>query len=93
MEMESILDKEILNIRKLIDAEIESNTEWLETTEGNEVECIGVENLAGILNRAFEVIEHYQQEKLKLDNQYIERTEKKIKKLEKQVRNLQKAQV
>jgi hypothetical protein len=29
------------------------NTEWLETTEGDEVECISIENLEGILNRIF----------------------------------------
>ena len=25
--------------------EIEDNTEWLQTTEGDEVECISIENL------------------------------------------------
>lgn len=32
--------------------EIEDNTEWLQTTEGDEVECISIENLKGLL-------EHY----------------------------------
>jgi hypothetical protein len=31
--------------------EIRDNTEWLETTEGDEVECIGIENLQDILSR------------------------------------------
>lgn len=30
--------------------EIEDNTEWLETSQGDEVECISVENLKGLLN-------------------------------------------
>jgi hypothetical protein len=33
--------------------EIQQETEWLETTEGDSVECIGIENLEGILNRFF----------------------------------------
>jgi hypothetical protein len=39
-------------IAKLI-SDIQDNTEWLETTEGDEVECIGIENLEGILTRFF----------------------------------------
>lgn len=31
--------------------EIEDNTESLETTEGDSVECISIENLIGILER------------------------------------------
>ena len=31
--------------------EIQQETEWLETTEGDSIECIGIENLEGILNR------------------------------------------
>lgn len=31
--------------------EIEDNTEWLETTEGDEVECISIENLKGLLEK------------------------------------------
>lgn len=31
--------------------EIEDNTEWLSTTEGDEVECIGVENLKALLEK------------------------------------------
>lgn len=38
------------NIRQQINNQIADNTEWLETTEGDEVECIGVENLEGILD-------------------------------------------
>lgn len=29
--------------------EIQDNTEWLETSEGDLVECVGIENLEGIL--------------------------------------------
>lgn len=31
--------------------EIQSEVEWLETSEGDEVECISIENLEGILSR------------------------------------------
>lgn len=33
--------------------EIQQETEWLETTEGDSIECIGIENLEGILSRYF----------------------------------------
>ena len=33
--------------------EIQQETEWLETTEGDSIECIGVENLEGILSKYF----------------------------------------
>jgi hypothetical protein len=32
---------------------IENETEWLQTTEGDEVECISIENLLGILKQFF----------------------------------------
>ena len=35
---------------KLIN-DIQENIEWLETTEGDEVECISIENLEGILSK------------------------------------------
>lgn len=35
--------------------EIQQETEWLETTEGDSVECIGIENLEGILSQFFGV--------------------------------------
>lgn len=38
-----------MNVQSLIDA-IQAETEWLETTEGDEIECIGIENLEGILS-------------------------------------------
>lgn len=41
-----------MNIERLTEA-IKENAEWLETTEGDEVECIGIENLEGILSRFF----------------------------------------
>ncbi len=31
--------------------ELDTNTEYLETTEGDEVECISIENLKGILKK------------------------------------------
>jgi hypothetical protein len=31
--------------------EIQQETEWLETTEGDSIECIGIENLQGILSK------------------------------------------
>ena len=33
--------------------EIQQEVEWLETTEGDSVECIGIENLEGILSKFF----------------------------------------
>jgi hypothetical protein len=35
--------------------EIQQETEWLETTEGDSIECIGIENLEGILSQFFGV--------------------------------------
>ncbi len=35
--------------------EIQQEVEWLETTEGDSIECIGIENLEGILSRFFGV--------------------------------------
>ena len=39
-----------MTINELIE-EIQNNVEWLSTTKGDEVECIGIENLEGILSR------------------------------------------
>jgi len=39
-----------MNVEQLIEA-IQNETEWLETTEGDEVECISIESLEGILSR------------------------------------------
>jgi hypothetical protein len=33
--------------------EIQQEVEWLETTEGDSIECIGIENLEGILSKFF----------------------------------------
>ena len=38
------------NIDDLVEA-IKSEIEWFETTEGDDLECIGIENLEGILQR------------------------------------------
>lgn len=51
-------------VAKLI-MDIQDNVEWLETTEGDEVECIGIENLEGILTRFFG-------EKIKLTQDEVE---------------------
>ena len=39
-----------MSLEELI-TEIQDNIEWLSTTENDEVECIGVENLEVILSR------------------------------------------
>jgi len=48
------------NISKL-QQDIIDNTEYLSTTEGDEIACIGIENLEGILenyfNRTIKIIE------------------------------------
>jgi hypothetical protein len=33
---------------------IQSETEWLQTTQGDEIECIGIELLEGILSKYFD---------------------------------------
>jgi len=40
------------NLDDLIES-IQSEIEWLETSEGDEIECIGIENLSGILSKYF----------------------------------------
>lgn len=39
-----------MTINQLID-KIKDNAEWLETIEGDEIECISMENLQGILQQ------------------------------------------
>ena len=39
----------VSSLHRIIDR-IKEETEWLSTTEGDEVACISVENLIGILN-------------------------------------------
>jgi hypothetical protein len=41
-----------MTIENLI-SEIQQEIEYLETTEGDSVECIGIENLEGILTKYF----------------------------------------
>lgn len=43
-----------MTINQLID-KIKDNAEWLETTEGDEIECISMENLQGILQKYLNV--------------------------------------
>jgi len=33
--------------------QVQQETEWLSTTEGDEIECIGIENLEGIIRNVF----------------------------------------
>jgi hypothetical protein len=40
------------NLEDLIES-IQNEIEWLETSEGDEIECIGIENLSGILSKYF----------------------------------------
>ena len=40
----------ILTIAKLVE-EIQENAEWMTTVEEDEVQCISIENLEGILSR------------------------------------------
>jgi len=42
-----------VNELEILEEEIRENIEWLSTTEDDEVECIGIENLEGILTRFF----------------------------------------
>lgn len=38
---------------ELLEEEIKENIEWLETTDGDEVQCISIENLEAILGSFF----------------------------------------
>jgi hypothetical protein len=42
-----------VNELEILEEEIRENIEWLSTTEDDDVECIGIENLEGILTRFF----------------------------------------
>ena len=33
--------------------QVQQETEWLSTTEGDEIECVGIENLQGIIRNVF----------------------------------------
>jgi hypothetical protein len=43
-----------MTINELV-KEIQSEVEWLSTTQGDEIECIGIENLEGILGKFLNV--------------------------------------
>ena len=43
-----------MTINQLID-KIKDDVEWLQTTEGDEIECISMENLQGILQKYFKL--------------------------------------
>lgn len=51
--LKGIDNKKVINTKQVIDL-IESEVEYLETSEGNEYPCITVENLEGVLNRYFD---------------------------------------
>ena len=38
---------------ELLEEEIKENIEWLSTIDDDDIECIGIENLEGILTRFF----------------------------------------
>ena len=42
-----------MNVQDLINS-IQAETEWLQTTEGDEVVCISLESLEGILSKYFD---------------------------------------
>ncbi len=42
-----------MNIQDLINS-IQAETEWLSTSDEDEIECIGIENLEGILSKYFD---------------------------------------
>ncbi len=41
-----------MTVKELID-KIQTEVEFLSTSEGDEIECIGIENLEGILSKYF----------------------------------------
>jgi hypothetical protein len=41
-----------MTVKELID-KIQAEVEFLSTSEGDEIECIGIENLEGILSKYF----------------------------------------
>jgi len=42
-----------MNVQDLINS-IQENVEWLSTSDEDEIECIGIENLEGILSKYFD---------------------------------------
>ena len=42
-----------MNVQDLINS-IQAETEWLQTTSGDEVECVSIESLEGILSKYFD---------------------------------------
>ena len=46
-------DKTAVETQEDVLLAIENETEWLQTTEGDEIECISIENLMGILTKYF----------------------------------------
>ena len=42
-----------MNVQDLINS-IQAETEWLETSDEDEIECISIENLEGVLTRYFD---------------------------------------
>lgn len=50
-QMDNLFDG---SISDLIDS-VNQDSEWLETTTGDEIKCISLENLEGIINRTFNI--------------------------------------
>lgn len=86
MELESIIDNEIMKVREWALKELEDELEVLETTTGDSIECVSMENAVGIVQEAFQQIKQLLDEDLRITGIYMERTSKKIKKLEKQLK-------
>jgi hypothetical protein len=43
---------------QLFNTRIDNEIEWLNTTEGDEIECISIENLQGALKDFIKLVEH-----------------------------------
>lgn len=43
---------------QLLNTRIDNEIEWLNTTEGDEIECISIENLQGALKDFIKLVEH-----------------------------------
>lgn len=51
-------DLKFENAVQLFNTRIDNEIEWLNTTEGDEIECISIENLQGALKDFIKLIEH-----------------------------------
>lgn len=51
-------DLKFENAVQLFNTRIDNEIEWLNTTEGDEIECISIENLQGALKDFIKLVEH-----------------------------------